>query len=405
MRGGNGQWAMGNGQWAMGCCLTSYSYYVYPLITSYSPLPSPIPSPMHISQFDFTLPESLIATHPVEPRDASRLLVLPEENDASFIDAHVHQLAHYLREGDVLVCNNTKVIPAQLKGKRGEATIHVTLHQQRNNSQSGPANAAPSGAIWHAFVKPAKKLQEGSLIEFADHFSATVLTKHADGSVALQFNCIGADFDAALHQHGSTPLPPYITKQRKVNDHDQIDYQTMFAIHPGAVAAPTAGLHFTESLCDALDQKGVIRAEVTLHVGAGTFLPVKVDDTDDHIMHHEWYDIPSDTAQIIHQAKAEGRRVFAVGTTSLRTLEAASQEGILQAGCDQTDLFITPGYTFNTVDGLFTNFHIPRSTLFMLVCAFGGTTRMKAAYAHAIAEAYRFYSYGDAMLITGVDQY
>jgi S-adenosylmethionine:tRNA ribosyltransferase-isomerase len=340
---------------------------------------------MRVDLFDFELPQDRIATHPARPRDSARLLDL---TGGGTTDRIVSELPDILRPGDLLVSNDTRVIPARLRGKRGEAGIEVTLHKRE-----GPDS-------WLAFAKPAKKLRPGDRIVFSDSFSAEVAAKGEAGEVTLRFDAAGAALMAALHTHGEMPLPPYIRRSGNDGSEDATDYQTIFAGPEGAVAAPTAGLHFTPELLARLDARGVRRTTITLHVGAGTFLPVKVDDTDDHKMHTEWFDIPESAARAIAETRAAGGRVVAIGTTSLRTLEAAARaDGSVPAGSAETALFITPGYRFKAADLLMTNFHLPRSTLLMLVSAFAGRERMLDAYAHAIAEGYRFYSYGDASLL------
>ena len=340
---------------------------------------------MRVDLFDFELPQDRIATHPARPRDSARLLDLTGGGTA---DRIVSELPDILRPGDLLVSNDTRVIPARLRGKRGEAGIEVTLHKRE-----GPDS-------WLAFAKPAKKLRPGDRIVFSDSFSAEVAAKGEAGEVSLHFDAADAALMAALHSHGEMPLPPYIRRAEDHSSEDETDYQTIFAGPEGAVAAPTAGLHFTPDLLARLDARGIRRTTITLHVGAGTFLPVKVDDTDDHKMHTEWFEIPDSAARAIAETRAAGGRVVAVGTTSLRTLEAAAHDdGSVPAGSAETALFITPGYRFKAVDLLMTNFHLPRSTLLMLVSAFAGRERMLDAYAHAIAEGYRFYSYGDASLL------
>ena len=340
---------------------------------------------MRVYLFDFELPQDRIATHPARPRDSARLLDL---TGGGTTDRIVSELPDILRPGDLLVSNDTRVIPARLRGKRGEAGIEVTLHKRE-----GPDS-------WLAFAKPAKKLRPGDRIVLSDSFSAEVAAKGEAGEVTLRFDAAGAALMAALHTHGEMPLPPYIRRTGNDGSDDATDYQTIFAGPEGAVAAPTAGLHFTPELLASLDAKGVRRTTITLHVGAGTFLPVKVDDTDDHKMHTEWFDIPESAARAIAETRAAGGRVVAIGTTSLRTLEAAARaDGSVPAGSAETALFITPGYRFKAADLLMTNFHLPRSTLLMLVSAFAGRERMLDAYAHAIAEGYRFYSYGDASLL------
>lgn len=340
---------------------------------------------MRVDLFDFELPDDRIATEPARPRDAARLLDLTGGGTA---DRIVRELPDLLQPGDLLVSNDTRVIPARLRGKRGEAKIEVTLHKREGEN------------AWLAFARPAKKLKLGDRIDFADGFSAIVSAKGEAGEVALVFDAAGADLMAALHAHGEIPLPPYIRRSGGASEEDRADYQTIFADREGAVAAPTAGLHFTPELLERLDARGVRRTTITLHVGAGTFLPVKVEDTDDHHMHTEWYEIPETAARAIAETRARGGRIVAVGTTSLRTLEAAARpDGAVPAGAAETDLFITPGYAFRAIDLLLTNFHLPRSTLLMLVSAFAGRERMLEAYAHAIASGYRFYSYGDASLL------
>ena len=338
---------------------------------------------MRVDLFDFPLPAERIADHPVEPRDAARLLHVA---GGTLSDARVRDLPQLLRSGDLLVVNDTRVIPARLIGQRGVVKVELLLHR-----------ALPAPGAWHAFAKPAKRLKPGQEIVFDHGLSATVIAKTADGLVEVRFNRTGAELRAALDLVGHMPLPPYI--KRDDTAADRHDYQTIYAAHDGAVAAPTAGLHFTPALFDALGHAGIRRATVTLHVGAGTFLPVKVDDTDQHIMHAEWGEVSAATADAIAQTRAAGGRIVAVGTTSLRILESAATSGEVTPFAGDTRLFITPGYTFNAVDMLMTNFHLPRSTLYMLVCAFAGTDVMHAAYAHAIAKEYRFYSYGDACLL------
>ena len=345
---------------------------------------------MHVDLFDFELPQTCIAQHPASPKDSARLLVVGEQ---AFDDKTVLDLANSLEPGDIAVFNDTKVIPARLSGRRtengNEAGIELTLHKRE------------SPDTWLAFARPAKKLKVGHTINFDDGLLAEVLDKHDGGEVLLSFNRSGDALMAALEQIGAMPLPPYIKRAKGGDDHDLKDYQTLFADHPGAVAAPTAGLHFTDRMMARLEARGVKTARVTLHVGAGTFLPVKVDDTADHKMHAEWGEVSEATAGAINQARANGGRVVAVGTTSMRLLEsAASDDGTLKPFMADTDIFITPGYRFKIVDVLMTNFHLPKSTLFMLISAFAGLERMKAAYQYAIENGYRFYSYGDACLLT-----
>ena len=301
-------------------------------------------------------------------------------------DAAIRDLPQFLEAGDVMVFNDTRVIPARLFGKRGDAKVEILLHRLLEDS------------TWLCFARPGKRLKKGDRVVFADDFEAEVESKKADGQVVLSFDKDASELRAMLDRHGHMPLPPYI--DREDEDSDKERYQTVYAKHDGSVAAPTAGLHFTDALLKAIDDKGIKRAHVTLHVGGGTFLPVKVEDTKDHIMHVEHVTISDETARLINRTRAQGSRVIAVGTTSLRALETASDiDGRLKAFDGKTDIFITPGYRFHIADMLLTNFHLPRSTLFMLVCAFSGTERMKAAYAHAIAMKYRFYSYGDACLL------
>jgi S-adenosylmethionine:tRNA ribosyltransferase-isomerase len=340
---------------------------------------------MRVDLFDFDLPPDRIADRPVVPRDAAKLLHVER---AGLADRGVRDLPVILRRGDVLVVNDTRVLPARLLGRRGTVPIELLLHRAIPGSAAG----------WHAFAKPAKRLKPGQEIVFDEGLSATVDAKRDDGLVEVAFNRTGADLMAALAQVGHMPLPPYIRRADDVQD--RTSYQTMFAARDGAVAAPTAGLHFTPELIAALDQAGIVRVTVTLHVGAGTFLPVKADDTDQHVMHAEWGEIDAATAARINSARAAGHRVVAVGTTSLRVLEsAAADDGTLAAFAGDTRLFIIPGYRFKIVDALMTNFHLPRSTLFMLVSAFAGLAPMRAAYEYAIKNGYRFYSYGDACLL------
>jgi S-adenosylmethionine:tRNA ribosyltransferase-isomerase len=340
---------------------------------------------MKVDLFDFDLPPENIALRPARPRDAARMLVVPGEGD--FVDLGVRDLPEQLRSGDVLVFNDTRVIPAQLEGTRGEARIGATLHKRIDLRR------------WQAFIRNAKRLREGDRIEFPAGVSAIAETRHADGSFTLAF--AGEEpVELLLERAGTMPLPPYIAGKRATDEHDRADYQTMFAAKDGAVAAPTAALHFTPELLAMLGEAGVGRETLTLHVGAGTFLPVKVDDTSDHQMHAEWGSIDQATADRLNAARAAGGRVVAVGTTSLRLLESAcSDDGTIQPFAGDTAIFITPGYRFKAIDGLMTNFHLPKSTLFMLVSALMGRERMQAAYAHAIANGYRFYSYGDSSLL------
>ena len=339
---------------------------------------------MRVDLFDFKLPQDLIALRPARPRDSARLLVVDGHD---IFDHEVLQLPKLLRAGDVLVFNDTKVIPAQLEGRRGEASIGATLHKRE-----GPRE-------WQAFLRNAKRARIGDTIDFGEGVHASVADKAEDGSALLCFH--GQEpVELLLERAGRMPLPPYIASKRAADVEDRADYQTMFAREEGAVAAPTAALHFTPRLLDALDARGIGRETLTLHVGAGTFLPVKADNTSGHKMHAEWGRIDEETADRLNSVRASGGRLIAVGTTSLRLLESATgEDGIIRPFEDDTAIFITPGYRFKAIDGLITNFHLPRSTLFMLVSALMGLDLMKAAYAHAIAEHYRFYSYGDASLL------
>ena len=339
---------------------------------------------MRVQLFDFELPPERIALRPVSPRDAARMLVL--EGDA-LRDMNVGDLPAMLRPGDCLVFNDTRVIPAQLEGRRGETRIGVTLHKRL-----GPRD-------WQVFVRNAKRVRPGDIVDFAADVQARAGERDEDGGMTLSF--LGEEpVEILLERAGQMPLPPYIASKRATDGRDRDDYQTMFADEPGAVAAPTAALHFTPALMAALEATGIGHALLTLHVGAGTFLPVKADDTSDHRMHAEWGRIDAATADRLNAVRAAGGRLIAVGTTSLRLLESATgEDGVIRPFADETRIFITPGYRFRAVDGLMTNFHLPRSTLFMLVSALMGTERMQAAYAHAIAEGYRFYSYGDASLL------
>ena len=341
---------------------------------------------MHLADFDFALPRELIADRPAEPREAARLLVLPAGGGA--FDRQIADLPEMLRPGDLLVFNDTKVIPARLVGLRGLARVEVTLARDAG------------GGAWRAYARGARRLRPGDRIEFAEDLAAEVVEKSPDGEVTLRFDREGAAFRDALLRHGAMPLPPYIKRPVGGDARDIADYQTMFARAEGAVAAPTAGLHFTPALLDRLAARGVEWAIVTLHVGPGTFLPVKADDPRKHRMHAEWGLLDASTAMRINAARALGGRIVAVGTTSLRALEAAADaQGQVHAGPAETDLFILPGYRFPVVDRLITNFHLPRSTLLMLVAAFAGHPRIRAAYAHAVEARYRFFSYGDAMLL------
>ncbi|QDM39869.1 tRNA preQ1(34) S-adenosylmethionine ribosyltransferase-isomerase QueA [Altererythrobacter sp. TH136] len=340
---------------------------------------------MRVDLFDFELPPELIALRPAAPRDAARLLVV--QGAEAFADRIVRDLPTLLNPGDVLVFNDTRVIPAQLEGRRGEARIGATLHKRVDLRR------------WHAFVRNAKRLREGDTVVFGADVAAVAEARHPDGSWTLAF-AGDEPVEVLLERAGRMPLPPYIAGKRPTDERDRSDYQTMFAARDGAVAAPTAALHFTPELIAALEAAGVAREILTLHVGAGTFLPVKADDTDDHAMHAEWGRIDAPTAARLNAAREAGGRVIAVGTTSLRLLESATgQDGIIRDFAGDTSIFITPGYRFRAVDGLMTNFHLPKSTLFMLVSALMGRERMQAVYARAIESGYRFYSYGDSSLL------
>ena len=335
---------------------------------------------MRVSDFDFELPAERIALRPVSPRDAARMLVAA---DSGLDDRVVSDLPNLLRPGDLIIANDTRVIPARLAGLRGDVRIEATLHKRL-----GPGH-------WAAFARPGKRLRPGDRVVFGA-LAAEVKAKGEGGEVTLAFDREGAALDEAIEAEGVPPLPPYIASRRAVDAQDRADYQTVYAEEPGSVAAPTAGLHFTAGLWQALSDRGIGHRFVTLHVGAGTFLPVKVDDTTDHRMHSERGELDAETAGAIAATKARGGRVIAIGTTSLRVLEASGG----QPFDGDIDLFITPGYRFKVVDLLMTNFHLPRSTLFMLVSAFIGLDRAREVYAHAIASGYRFYSYGDASLLT-----
>jgi S-adenosylmethionine:tRNA ribosyltransferase-isomerase len=348
---------------------------------------------MRVDQFDFDLPEERIALRPASPRDSARLLVVA--SDGTLTHAHVRDLPRFLGVGDALVLNDTKVIPARLRGIRlaradvvTTPKIEVTLHKR----------IAPDRFL--AFAKPARKLEVGDRLLLGSTIETTVSVRGEGGEVELGFTLSDAELDAAIAAQGEIPLPPYIAGKRKPDAQDTQDYQTIFAKDAVSVAAPTAGLHFTPELFCALNARGIARETVTLHVGAGTFLPVSAEDTSAHKMHAEWADLPEATAERLNQVHDNSGRIVAVGTTSLRTLEsAASAEGRLLGFTGETDIFITPGYRFRAVDVLMTNFHLPRSTLFMLVSAFSGLETIRAAYAEAIKEQYRFYSYGDACLL------
>ncbi|WP_306027502.1 tRNA preQ1(34) S-adenosylmethionine ribosyltransferase-isomerase QueA [Stappia sp. MMSF_3263] len=360
---------------------------------------------MRVDDFDFDLPQERIALRPARPRDAARMLVVRPQETPPLTDAGVRDLAALLQPGDALVFNDTRVIPAQLEGTRtrGEAVagISATLHLRAGEDR------------WWAFARPGKKLVVGDRVRFVHDparggngacllgtLDATVAEKREGGEVLLAFDLSGPMLDEAIAATGHIPLPPYIAARRGEDEQDRQDYQTIFADKDGAVAAPTAGLHFTPELLAALDARGITRHTVTLHVGAGTFLPVKADDTADHRMHAEWGTVSAETAAALRAVRARGNKVVAVGTTSLRILESAAQgEEGLAPFAGETSIFITPGYRFRAIDALMTNFHLPRSTLFMLVSALSGLDTMRGAYAHAIASGYRFYSYGDASLL------
>jgi S-adenosylmethionine:tRNA ribosyltransferase-isomerase len=339
---------------------------------------------MKVDLFDFDLPERNIALRPARPRDSARMLLVDGDQ---LEDRSVRDLPNLLQRGDVLVFNDTKVIPAQLEGRRGEASIGATLHKRHDLR------------AWWAFVRNAKRVRVGDTMMFGGGVEAVCEEKGSDGALLLRF--LGEEpVELLLTRAGTMPLPPYIASKRPIDEADAADYQTMFAAQEGAVAAPTASLHFTPELIAALDAAGIGRETLTLHVGAGTFLPVKADDTADHKMHAEWGRIDVATAERLNAVRAAGGRIVAVGTTVLRLLEsAAGEDGSLQPFEGDTAIFITPGYRWKAVDGLMTNFHLPRSTLFMLVSALMGIDTMQRAYAHAIASGYRFYSYGDSSLL------
>jgi S-adenosylmethionine:tRNA ribosyltransferase-isomerase len=359
---------------------------------------------MKVDIFDFDLDKELIAKQPANPRDSSRLLDLSDENTIN--DRHFYDLPQLLHAGDVMVFNDTKVIPARLYGQRGEALVEVTLYHPDD------------GIRWWSFIKNSKRLHIGDEIRFYtaeisavdSQFTAEVVQKDQEDGVLIKFNCAADDLGKLLEQYGSMPLPPYIKRDKPLAGlwnpyNDKEDYQTVYAKNEGAVAAPTAGLHFTDRLLKQIDDMGVQRVFLTLHVGAGTFLPVKTDDTENHKMHAEYGVISPQACDIINRAKREGRRIIAVGTTSVRLLESAADEtGTLHPFCGETDIFIAPGYKFRILDTIITNFHLPKSTLFMLICAIGGIERMQQAYAHAIKEKYRFYSYGDSCIIKCVNK-
>ena len=355
---------------------------------------------MRTSLFDFDLPPERIALRPARPRDAARLLVVRPGATPELDDRTVRDLPQLLSSGDALVINDTRVIPARLTGERvrGDSTVEIeTTLIKRIGAER-----------WRALAKPAKRLQPGDRIRFGHEgrvcllgaLDATVEEKGEGGEILLRFDFHGPTLDDAIEQLGHMPLPPYIAARRPDDERDRADYQTIFAKHEGSVAAPTAGLHFTDELLARLDARGVTLHRVTLHVGAGTFLPVKADDTGEHRMHSEWGEVSAATADALNAVRAQGGRIVPVGTTALRLLEScAAEDGTLNGFSGETAIFITPGYRFRAADALLTNFHLPRSTLFMLVAAFAGLERMKRAYAHAIETSYRFYSYGDACLL------
>jgi len=356
---------------------------------------------MRTDLFDFELPPDRIALRPASPRDAARLLVIRPGGVPELDDRGLCDLPEFLQPGDALVVNDTRVIPARLKGRRigrgtAEPAIEATLHRRLDGSR------------WRAFVRPAKRLEAGDTVRFGDEgevcflgqLDAQVEVKDEGGEVTLAFSFHGPVLDQAIEERGDMPLPPYIASRREPDQQDRTDYQTLFAYADGSVAAPTAGLHFTPALTALLAERGIAIHRVTLHVGAGTFLPVKADDTTQHKMHPEWGSLTAEVAEALNAARASGGRIVAVGSTALRLLETATgEDGSLRAFSGETAIFITPGYRFRAVDLMLTNFHLPRSTLFMLVAAFSGLDVMKRAYAHAIANGYRFYSYGDACLL------
>ncbi|MFC4723965.1 tRNA preQ1(34) S-adenosylmethionine ribosyltransferase-isomerase QueA [Glycocaulis abyssi] len=351
---------------------------------------------MKLSDFDFHLPEDRIALRPARPRDAARLLHVGQ--GGALGDHTMLDLPALLQPGDLLVLNNTSVIPAALTGERparavgggGPARIELNLHTRVSEDS------------WRAFARPAKRVREGDELHFSGGLSGIVTAKSDGGDITMQFNVSGSELDVALESAGNPPLPPYIASKRGADAQDRADYQTLFSdpARKGSVAAPTAGLHFTDRLFAALEARGVATTQLTLHVGAGTFLPVKTENVTEHIMHAEWYEISEEAATAINTARDQGRRIIPVGTTALRTLEsAADREGRVRAGSAETAIFITPGYSFRVTEALLTNFHLPKSTLFMLVSALARLDVMRTAYSHAIEQNYRFFSYGDACLI------
>ncbi len=357
---------------------------------------------MKLSTFDFDLPEALIATRPARPRTSARLLVAEGGTGGAMRDMQVRDLGAVLRAGDHLVLNDTKVIPARLFGTRTRAS--ASANAAKSVSGDGVARIEvtllepQADGTWAALVKPLRKLRDGERVVFSPELWAVLVHRH-DGMGYLEFNLSGDDFDAALNAAGAMPLPPYIAAKRPADAQDKQDYQTIWAARSGAVAAPTASLHFEQWLLDDLAAMGVRFSYVTLHVGAGTFLPVKVDDVSQHKMHAEWGQISPQAASEINATKAAGGRVIPVGTTALRLIESAARSGKLEPWEGETDIFITPGFEFQIADGLMTNFHLPKSTLMMLVSALMGTERIRQIYAHAIADGYRFFSYGDSSLL------
>lgn len=353
--------------------------------------PPPVATDLPLSAFDFELPDSAIALRPVEPRDQARLLLI-EPNTDRLEDHHVFDLPDFLRPGDVLIVNDTRVIPARLNGTRtrdgSSVAVEATLHKR----------TAPD--TWVTFMRPGKRLRVGDTVQFTGGLNAEVVDKADSGEITLGFDRAGPDLDTAIRETGHMPLPPYIAAKRAEDARDHEDYQTVYAREDGSVAAPTAGLHFTPELIDRLKARGIGFEQVTLHVGAGTFLPVKTDVVREHKMHAEYGYVPAAVAERLNAARAAGGRLVCVGTTSLRLIEsAAAEDGTIHPFADDTAIFITPGYRFRGADALMTNFHLPKSTLFMLVSAFCGLETMQAAYAHAIKTGYRFYSYGDASLL------
>ncbi len=354
---------------------------------------------MKVDVFDYNLDKSLIATDPANPRDSSKLLDLSDGENVK--DRHFYDLPDVLHEGDVLVFNNTKVIPAKLYAKRANASLELTLYHPEDE------------LIWWAFIKNSKRLKQGDVIDFYNEqidcqnseFKAKVIEKRGEDGVLIEFLCQKEKLEENLKLFGYMPLPPYIKREKLEKRNDEENYQTIYAKHKGAVAAPTAGLHFTPEVMKKLEEKGVECLFVTLHVGAGTFLPVKVEDTKDHKMHSEFGIITRETADKINEAKKQGRRIIAVGTTSLRLMESAADDtGIIYPFKGETDIFITPGYKFKIIDMIITNFHLPKSTLFMLICAIAGTEKMQKVYEYAISKKYRFYSYGDSSILKCVNK-